>query len=359
MKRLVLAFLFAPFLIVAHPKSFYDRPVRSWDDQDVGEYRKSPKYTAYNASSRIDLRNAWGLSFGGSFTYWKAAQEGLDIAEFRPVNTGIATELIYQKFSFRPGFQAYLLAKPNYDDWDMQLKYTWYRSTTTSRKKASSLELIVSRFADFAADVESISSDWLLHMNLGDAEMGRSLFIGKHLSLRPFISARLAFIKQRLGIDANVFPVVEFDGSSSALVVNSRQSKNYSRAWMLGPRIGCDIDFLLPFGFHLFTNASGTIFYFDYNANFANQTVQNGVIKKGKAQEVYLRANGDVSTGFGWGTSFGRSRFYLDISTMLDMKIFTGQNVMRHLADSTRLGIDGNCGDLYFFGGSAKVRLDF
>lgn len=356
MRVILLALL--PFCLFANV-DFYDKTVVSWEDSVESGGRSFPSIAGYTYPARVDLRNQWGINFGGSFIYWQAAEEGLEIAEFRPLNTGIESEVINQDFTYKPGFQVFLSFFPHPDDWDVSLNYTWYRSNTKTSVKANGLEILASRFSDFIADAEEISSNWDLHFDLGDMELGRFCFLGQMLTARPFIGTRFALIKQKLNLDAIVFPFLEIENNSVSLIINSRFSRNYSRSWSLGPRTGVDLDFLLGYGARIFLNPSFSILFFDYNANFENETVEDGVVKKVKEKNSYLRSNLDLSTGLGWGFYFSRSRFFIDLSLSFDAKVFTGQNVMRHLADSARLGIDGNYGDLYFFGGSAKLRFDF
>lgn len=300
---------------------------------------------AYNAAARFDVQNCWDFFVSGSFIYWNASQDGMDLAHQVVAGTMASTggSVLVQKSEYKPGFKVAIGMDFDYDNWVGAVEYTWFRSKT--HKSGESLGagtswMLHAWFPPHALASE-VSSEWKLNMDILDATLSRPFYQGRMLTITPYTGLRAAWIRQNL----------EVEGFELA-------SHNHSQSWSIGPVAGMQSRWLLGSGFRIEGDVGGNILYTRYT-KVSNRV--DGVISHPLDQHdrSTLRPGASMGLGLGWGSYLDCQNYHLDILASYDFNVFSGQNVMRDLVDGVGEGDTAATGGLYLHGLTATVRFDF
>ncbi|HEY4255147.1 MAG TPA: Lpg1974 family pore-forming outer membrane protein [Chlamydiales bacterium] len=340
------------------------RPQKSFEQGH--ELTQSQMMAAYNAPARIDVRGAWDFYVTGTFIYWEAMQENMEL--------GIATEgsgaliagatanpgqVINMNVDYKPGFKVGLGMNFDYDNWDAYAEYTWFHGTTNT----SSNGLTGGRILAFPGQpglpsagttYSTAAQSWNLKMDFADLMLARSYYVGTKLAFRPFVGARGAWIRQNTS--------ASFTGVSTA---GTLATVDRSISWGVGPSVGLDTSWMLGYGLRISGVASADLLYTRYNLStaqtFANTTgVVTGQFNVNQHHIDYLRPHMNLEMGFGWGSYFDNNNWHIDLAASYGFQAFWDQNMTRHYTNGTaQASSNAPNGNLYVHGLNAQVRLDF
>ena len=231
------------------------------------------KYAAaYNAPACISVKNGWDFDLFGSFIYWHASQEDMDVA-YVPVTvattaTGVVPGAVaFQNVQYEPGFKAGFGFNTNYDGWVFRGEYTWLHQKVSGSTTAPTLatgaagtfyanDWFVNHTTGDDNTGASVSSSWKMHLDMVDAVFARPFYEGAQLAVVPFGGLRGLWIRQNLDIDL----------LSSTKTVNC-YSNNHSSSWAVGPTTGVGGHWFLGRGFRFEGNAAASILYTQYTTN--------------------------------------------------------------------------------------------
>jgi hypothetical protein len=329
----------------------------------------------FNAAARIEPQKGCDLWMSGSWLYWWASQDAMQLAVntswdavngYRSPSDG---SFISPDFSFHPGFKVGLGIDFNYDHWIANLEYTWFHQSTTTHLGAPeassgtalwranwfSYQNITAAFSFFEYGTD-LQSKWRANLDMVDGTLSRPFYLGRILTIHPFGGLRFASLRQNFRLALN-----GVTGTPPAPVFwNPLVSHNHSNNWAIGPRFGLDGHCLLGKGFYIQGEASGSILYARYtdvshreNTPFANVTTATRYHRFNT-----VRSMADLQIGAGWGTYF-RQRFHVDFLAAYDFNILWQQNMMHQLVDTSFTGTPESAGDLYLQGLNITARLDF
>ncbi len=307
----------------------------------------------------------------GSFTYWFAKEDGLNVAESAQVDGAAITvfasspKVFQQEFGYRPGFKAGLGISSS-EDWKVSGEYTYYRGTHHVSRNApagssgtgvwslDSWYLQETFFSHQSLTGTTLASRWKLGMDMGDLLLSRPLSTKEGFVFAPFGGLRTVWIRQQMKLELMV--AGQSFGGSSFLSPQPVASRTQSHSWGIGPRIGVEGRYHLPMGFN-FDAAIGTSLLF---------TRFTGVKHSEEAAVVYYEAPAplhmsyncvrpelDLDLGLGW------QREHLDLVLSYDFTYFWGQNMMRSLMDEYVAGTSSGSLDLYFQGVTLKAAYGF
>jgi hypothetical protein len=339
-------------------------PIRTYDQGHA--IRGNQMIGAYNAPARIDVRGSWDFFLSGTFIYWQAREEGLELAfatELSPAmgDFPVKGKTVNTRFCYNPGFKIGGGIHFRNDDWGLFFQYTWLDMTTrTKRGSPEGGFLIPFWFSGQNAAIANgictqIKSKWHVDLDLFDAELTRPYYIGKALIFRPHIGGRGGWIDQRYNLTG------VFTGNGLNDSVLSFYDRNSSKMWMAGPRAGLDTSWLLGYGFRFFGDTSAALLYTRYRLTIKEDPITldpNIPVSIMKDKVGYLRPNAEFRLGLGWGSYFSRKTWHIDFETSYDWQIFWNQNMMRSFSDSKER-VSGNIGDFYLAGLTATLRFDF
>jgi len=357
-------------------------PTLFFQEGDVLPKKQYP--AAYNASSQVSLENNKGgplpdIFVDGSFLYYHADEEGLDLA----TSAGLASEIggffvvatsnsktAFQEFKYKPGFKVGIGAR--FCEWTLAAEYTQLRQTTKTNRKAPAPNLFgafgVWILNDWfqqispvgqAISATSLNSKWHLSIDLADLTLSRPFYEGRNLSVSPFFGLRGAWIRQNMKV--GIFIPTELISNQ---VSDETVSRNSSSSWAVGPRAGLEADCLLGKGFRLQGALAGSLLFTQYTHVTHKENVANSAAIPSSLRSRYtnyncLRPIGEIGLGIGWGSYFSGQKCHIDFSAAYDFLVFWDQNMIRKLLDSVTGGIGASSGNLNLHGLTLTARLDF
>ncbi|MES2274356.1 MAG: Lpg1974 family pore-forming outer membrane protein [Chlamydiota bacterium] len=331
-----------------------------------------PTICAYNAPARIDTRCSWDVWADASFIYWQPIEENLELGILNstalPTVEGVQGGFINMKNNrYKPGFKVGLGMSFDHDNWDLKAEYTWFHIKQKTQAQVTEIPgNILSRRGTpdgqgFAPDLYNIANGkWKLGMDLVDLNLGRWCYIGTHLTFRPFVGVRGAFITQRYNsVFINDGSVPGFGG-----VVDTMNVAETNHSWAVGPQMGLNTNWILGEGFRLFGNGSGDLLYTRYHKlGFKETHTRTGTpaLQHIRQADVNsLRTHLDAILGFGWGSYFDNNNWYFDMAFGYEFQVFFDQNNFRQFYSTAQpAGSSNPNGNLYIHGLTATLQLDF
>lgn len=349
------------------------RPQKSYEQGH--ELVQTQMMAAYNAPARIDVRGAWDFYTTGSFTYWQPIQENMELAisnSIAKTTNGILNgNLVNMNFDYSPGFKVGMGMNFDHDNWDGYVEYTWFRGSQSRTETNGTYELLwaapimQSGLGTGSNLYDNIHGEWRLKMDLLDAELARSYYIGTRLSVRPVIGARAGWIRQRMQSENTNNNFSGAAGHSTGTLGIDRITVKL-QSWGVGPRTGMYTNWMLGQGFRLFGNGFADILYTRYTQNSHNETftaLSTGSISTFHADQPdypSLRTHIDLELGFGWGSYFDNNNWHVDLVAGYAFQVFFDQNMMRHFdSGSARAVSTAPNGNLYMQGLNVSARFDF
>jgi hypothetical protein len=314
------------------------------------------------------------ISFYGSFLYYYAAQDGLDLGNSAELSSGgvvIAPTTsvgLMQSLTFNPAFKVGMGV--SCDNWMLNADYTWIRQTTFTNTNAPAAEstnytgvwTLNNWFQQTSTLGQTISathidSSWELGIDFADLTVSAPFYENQHAALLPFFGLRGAWIRQNLDIAIQI-P----DNALNDIVTNPVSSNNLSRSWAVGPRAGCNASWNLGHGLRFTGSAGVNALFTQYtDITHSEQVAESDTETLNVVLENIncLRPELDLSFGLAWSTYCQDERCYFDISASYDFLVLGQQNMMRKLVDQTISGTSAAPGDLFLQGLNAKISLYF
>jgi len=269
--------------------------------------------------------------------------------------------VINMDFNYKPGFKVGAGGYFDYDNWDVQLQYTWFHNTQKHSTDApDGGQIIQSRGTAFldglnTVQYQSASQSWKLDMDIIDLDLGRWYYVGTKLTFRPSFGARAAWIGQKAVIHYTNEGVDDF-----------YDIHKKSRSWAIGAKAALDTNWLIGSGFRLYGNGEADLLFTKYTrASYsADHETAAGVVTDPVSvtqRRIYaVKPHLDLELGFGWGTYIDCNNWYMDFSAGYGFQVFFDQNMFRGFYDNVSQGTSSMPnGNLYVHGLTATFKLDF
>lgn len=169
-------------------------------------------------------------------------------------------------FSWDWGLKAGIGYKTPHDAWDILARYTWLdsHSTSQSTKDYPSALFPLKVYMPFTPDFNAVNvakSTVNIGYNNVDVELGRSFYLSKDFSFKPYIGLKGAWID----IEQKAYYLQKKTASILQLLVEfdspEFKSDTKSNFCGFGPRIGFENKYYLNNGFNLFGDFSASILY--------------------------------------------------------------------------------------------------
>ncbi|MBI2743773.1 MAG: hypothetical protein HYX48_07655 [Chlamydiales bacterium] len=312
-----------------------------------------------NVSSRT--AGSWDLS-ADAFA-WYASEEAsaiwADVLKIGKNTSSFGVPDINFNWDF--GFRVGAGRNLEYDQWDTQLNWTWFR--TEAHKEIHLLPEFISIAGKiliteeihpefFAADLgsnfaESAKIRWSILFNMFDWELGRTFWVSKGLSLRPFIGLKGGWIDQSIHVNYKNLIIANAFTSSSA----KEQVKN--NFWGIGPVGGVNTKWKLRnFGTHfpsLFGDFSIATLWGTWSCSdvYKETTGKRVSVHTRNSTLGALMLRGFLGTGWDVDIKKGRSHFSTRVGYEMQLwvnqlRVATSQLVRLH-GDLTLQGVTLNC----------------
>lgn len=325
---------------------------------------QQPKKLTYNSPARIDTDNSWDVAVSGSFIYWYAGQDMMDLAKdnpnlavnITPIFPVINGGTVYFNFQYQPGFKVSIGSNLPRDSWMWMIEYT--RLNFTEGTSVNSTGFLVDHW--FVAGnnnfhVTSMTTEWHLNFNLFDLKLSRPFYSGKRLVISPYFGMRGGIINQSFR-DVSVLAAIGIAPAPTHPVSTSR-----SDSWLIGPRSGMIAEWMLGYGLSFSGSAAIAVCYQDLKVHLNQDWIRfPGTIAVDNYTNKFsqLMANADFSLGLTWGSYFHNDRWHFLLAALYEFNVFWDQNVMRDQKDEFS-NQDSGIGNLYLHGLTAKAQFDF
>ncbi len=348
----------------------------------VEEVRSSPDAAlppsfpaAYNASAKID-NNKTHFYGDVSFLYWFTSQEYMDIgrsALFTPTQSTPASNaaVAIEDFAYEPGFQLGLGYISDYDDWQIELNYTYlhfdrssqFGSVPNSIASGAPVWIPNEWFLNLSSSsvqqqAVQLNSKWKFRLDDLDFLLSRPFYQGRLLILSPYTGIKALWIRQNYTIHATL---------ATSLRGTPAVSHNRSKCWSLGPTFGTESKWLLGRGFRAEADISYSLLYFSYSdlqhtESFNTVITETAPISGRAPDDSAIRPIAAASLGLGWGSYLQDRNYHIDFAASYDFRVLFQQNKPRetvgYLANN-EVGYSNPIGDLYLHGLTLKGRFDF
>lgn len=330
----------------------------------------APTIAAYASPARIDVHGRWDLYVQGSFLYWQPTQDNIDYAYTCPnpssitgtVDAPAINKVVNFDTSYQPAFQVGLGMSFDCDDWDTFLQYTWFHTNNRSSVIAPpGGGLIVIRGLPFENQVNSFfqnaNAQWNLKMDFIDWELGRSYYLGKKLTFRPWFGLRAAWIRQKF--NSLFFKPANPDLFTPEVTLTQADQ---TVSWGLGGEAGVTANYLFGKGFRVVGEFYGDLLYTHYRltTHGLSQGQTSPTFDLQQTHYWSIRPHIDLELGLGWGSYFSQNRYHFDLTATYGFQVFWNQNMFRHFTDSQMFGSSSlPNGNLYIQGLTVTARFDF
>jgi opacity protein-like surface antigen len=249
-------------------------------------------------------------------------------------------------FKWGWGFRAGIGANMDYDQWDTNVYYTWFR-TRNSNSLGTKGSQEGSDLFGLASPFTQGSIDWRINYSMIDWELGCPFFVRKHLSLRPHIGLKGGWISQH----------VNEDFTQAAGTYSSRTKNDF---WGVGASGGFNTAWTFAvLGTH----------HFDFFGDFAGALMYGHFeVKHSETEFAPYGLNRNLMVpmlqamfGMSWDTSFNCSRCHFGLRVGYEFQYWWKQNQMLR-NESARFGLvnySRNAGDLGLQGLTVDFRFDY
>lgn len=317
-----------------------------------------------NPPSRFQVKDGCNMFLTADFLWWSAGTDGLYYAQKHvgsPTNqippdgaVDFSGHLQRVEEEWGPGCRVGFGGNMPYDEWDIYLNWTWFHSDPDDSTKQSYAGPLLALWAhpDVAATrlATRAHAKWDMTINVLDLEMGRSFWVGKHLSLRPFLGIRGAWIDQDFKIKYDYATSPEIEGHIKA----------ESDFEGVGARGGFDLRFVLLKGWSIYGLAAASLMYGDMDCDLRQKENHH---KIARTNDGYHRAISTVQMGLGlrWDTYFShRRRYHVGVAIGWEQNIWYGVTQFNHYYNELQFGtLVPTNGDLTLQGGTLSGRFDF
>ena len=301
----------------------------------------------YNTPARIDVRGSFDFEATGSFIWWQALEEGMNLGSY--IDAGNHTYMIKMDSDFTPGFKLGVTYNSNFDDWKAFVQYT--RLYSDDHGNFSSIEVLATPFwiyNDSTAVNESIKGTRDLHLNYIDVLVSRPFYSGAKLTLDPEFGLKGALNSQEITIK-------HYQIGNNLVTVKTEDDN-----WLLGPELGCNVNFLLGYGLKFYGTSMASLLYQQHKISY-NITDRVTAANNTSAQttDYFLTPALELGGGLSWSSYFNNRSWHLDLLVGYELQRFWEQNMLRGVDDLVRLSSDGKHGDLTLHGLTVKLAAVF
>lgn len=200
--------------------------------------------------------------------FWAASESGSEnwAQIFTSAGSVETIDVLSVDFGWDPGVRIGLDYAMNYDGWNMEGIYTWYRTQGSSQASSGNISSsFLGAFyinnadgaKDSGAQYQEASMKWTISLNLLDWQLGRKYWVSSALSLRPFLGLKGGWIEQVID-SAWKGPIGVANFTSGTETIHN----NFAG---VGPSVGLDTQWQLGsircHAFSFFADFSGAILW--------------------------------------------------------------------------------------------------
>ncbi len=343
---------------VAELQAFEDPALAATTPQDVSQpsMAQALKRRVFDPQAIQDSDRLW---VEGEVLLWQASESGLDYGVKSSSQTKLSGHVEHPHFNWDWGFKLGIGYKLPHDKWDLFLNYTYVHANADGHAHASSNGAIFpTREAPFGLPnnffAEKAHIHWNAALHIGDLELGRTCFLSRSISVRPFIGVRGLIIDQELDIT--------YQGGTAVPAGFKKDKVDiHNDFWGVGLRVGFNSLWELGGGFGIYGDGAGSIVsgHFDVHQHEKFVSPNSNRVNFKNDQSIAC-AIAELALGLQWDHFFYKDRFHFGAKLGWEFNVFFNQNQMSRFLSGTNPGaISNEDDDLSFQGLSLGLRLDF
>ncbi len=328
-------------------------------------------YGAKTASARPGKdNNNWFIT--ADVLYWKPTVGGTIFAytDNNPtIQYPVKGRTKDMDFDWDWGFRVGLGYNFCHDNWDIYAEYTYFSDGSSKSTSAGCNSSVIPMRGGVCADpvnggaftATRAKSQFDFDFDNIDLTMGRSYFVSKNLSFRPFFGGKTSWIDleqvtRYCGSDTDTtFCGVDFQG----LGVNTLKINESSNFLGIGPQVGFDGKWHLAKGFSLFANANGALLYGFFDVDHKEKYTGNGSRIKLSGNVHKMVPSTRIFAGVAYDIFFDCDRQHFGISFGYDAQYYWRANQMLKIDDSAPLKYERWSEDVSMHGVTFRLRWDF
>ena len=285
-------------------------------------------------------------------------------------------DMINLGFHWSPGFRVGFGKSFQHDNWDLDLVYTYYKTSGTQHIASPfSTPVGTDSLPGVAGPTGTSSGSFKTKVfyNAIDLSLKKHYFVSKRVSIHPELAIKTVWLDLKDYLDTSVYvnALDTFTPIAGTVITNL---KDTNKLWGIGPQAGLDLFWHLPKKMRLQTTIEGALLegYFDLK-----QTQVIDILPTGTAstvEEIALNASthklvpySRVVVGFGWGDYIRNKKQHIDLSLNWEFNYFwrANQTINQEVAttnvagSSVRLLFNRYSEDIGFYGLNLKVLYSF
>ena len=310
------------------------------------------------------VKNGYDVFVTAEFLFWQAIQEQLTYAQ-----TGVLTQpgttitssgkVHHPHFPWEPGFRIGLGFYPGHNGWDIYARYTWLHSSSTDRAKSGNgniapIALIPSSFSNTSVNqITSARSNWSLHYNVIDLELGRNFYLSRSLAVRPFAGLKATWQDQDWNTRYRAGQVVI---NNSAALLGTVRTNQDQDVWGIGIRMGANGSWYFCRGWGLVSDLAFSGVWMDYDNDrkdiFQQDNTTSVTTVNVKKDNDSVKAVIEMMLGLRGEWWFSQERYHFSLQAGWEAQVWINSGNFIYLIGQSN-------GDLTFSGLTVKARFDF
>lgn len=220
------------------------------------------------------------------FIWWKATEEGLqygltgtNIQSAASVNSADLyttpakgkTKSVGEDWA--PGFKVGLGLNLCHDGWDIYTQYTWLYASDSSSISGNSNQVLFAEALSFnngpTFSGNEASSEWDMHFNVIDLELGRNFYLSQFLTMRPHIGLKGTWQDHdwKTQLNGQGFSIPVGNTTSVSVTGPVRHNKEYD-VWGIGVRGGLNVSWYMSKSWSVYGDLAFSALW----TNYYNQT---------------------------------------------------------------------------------------
>ncbi len=298
------------------------------------------------------LQNSNDLWVDAEMLFWQSNMGSLDYAI---TSNGSHRHVKEPHFDWDFGFRVGLGYKLPHDKWDLLVNYTYVQANASGHAGSSSGTVFPIYASNFSGTspfyANSARAHWHLTLNMADIELGRTCFVGRCLTIRPFIGVRGLVIDQDYH--------VSYRGGT---IAPSDKDKIHmdSDFWGVGARLGVNTLWGLGKGFSFYGDGSFSILSGNFDIHEHEKLDQENLrLMNIKYDLDNIVVTADLALGLQWDYMFSKDRYHFGMKMGWEFNMFCDQNQLFNFIGSNPGSLHCANDDLSFQGLTVGFRFDF
>lgn len=341
------------------------------DYEDSHETKTQPVALITPSAAPI-VNHGFDVFLFGDFIYWSARVDGVQstftnqtFANPKPGESPSepSDETRTSHFHLKPGFKAGIGMNFEHDGWDSLARYTWFRTHANTNSHGTNLYTFKTAGQNIYNGPGIATTDWKLHFNAVDWELGRNYYISPKLLLRPFFGLKGTWMTQYLSSY-----ISNLDPTSETNVQYSSQVNEKLDFWGVGIRPGLQTSWQLSSQWSIFGDLALSALWGQFKNTEKEHLVISNLENTDNSGEYdsqqYVGSFHTITPvlefalGLRWDYKFSDDDYRVRLQAGWEEQVWFNQN--QFLYTSEGYPIPGsNFGNLVMQGLTVEFRFDF